>query len=170
MSVKKWFHYQEDHPNTTFIAVVQAKSIHEAIICYQAYKDLGYKKIAFSYGASYYNEISSHPNKALGKALGRIEVINKLYESYIIENNDRIHLLGCSVPQEFGWYKDLSYIESIDTSNPVMAGIQGLKYNYNGLNEKPTTNLNECFEMKLDKINLSTIEYNIKQFKKINNL
>jgi len=35
------------------VAVVQATTIHEAATCYQTYKDLGYKKIAFSYGASY---------------------------------------------------------------------------------------------------------------------
>ena len=35
--------------NTTKVAVVQATTIHEASTCYQTYKDLGYKKIAFSY-------------------------------------------------------------------------------------------------------------------------
>ena len=33
-----------------------------------------------------------------------------------IKQDDRIHLLGCAVPQEFGWYKDINCIESIDTS------------------------------------------------------
>ena len=36
----------------TKVAVVQAKTIFEAGECYKAYKQLGYKKIAFSYGAS----------------------------------------------------------------------------------------------------------------------
>lgn len=170
VSAKKWISYQDDYPDTMFIAVVQAQSIDEAVICYQSYKDLGYKKIAFSYGASYYNEISSHPNKFLGKALGRIEVINNLYKKHIIEDNDKIHLLGCSVPQEFGFYKNLPYIESIDTSNPVMAGIEGLRYNSNGLYIKPIVNMNECFEIPLNKIDLELVNYNIKQFKQINNL
>ena len=56
--------------NTTKVAVVQAKTIHEAATCYQTYKDLGYQKIAFSYGASYYNDVVPHPNHDLGKALG----------------------------------------------------------------------------------------------------
>jgi hypothetical protein len=55
--------------NTTKVAVVQAKNLHEANLCVQAYKDLGYKKIAFSYGASYYNDVCPHINKDLGKAL-----------------------------------------------------------------------------------------------------
>ena len=41
----------------TKVAVVQAASYYEAVECYQTYKDLGYKKIAFSYGASYYNDV-----------------------------------------------------------------------------------------------------------------
>jgi hypothetical protein len=170
VSAKRWIQYQDSYPDTTFIAVVQAKSLYEAIICYQIYKDLGYKKIAFSYGASYYNDMHPHENKAIGKALGRIDAINKIHGIGVIHNNDRIHLLGCSVPQEFGYHKDSSYIESIDTSNPVMAAIQGLKYDTLGLEVKPTVNMNECFEMPLSEINMELLNYNVKQFKQINNL
>ena len=54
--------------------------------------NLGYKKIAFSYGASYYNDICPHPNKNLGKALGRIQVISQLFKDKIINKSDSIHL------------------------------------------------------------------------------
>ena len=64
--------------NTTKVAVVQAKSIYEAGLCVQAYRDLGYKKIAFSYGAEYYHEMCPHPNKDLGKAIGRYMVISQV--------------------------------------------------------------------------------------------
>lgn len=168
VSAKKWSSIKSGYSDTTFIAVVQAKSIAEAAECYQAYKDFGYDKIAFSYGASYYNEVSLHPNKALGKALGRIQVISTLRNWNIISDSDRIHLLGCSVPQEFGWYKDLPYIESLDTSNPVMAGIENLEYSKSGLYIKPTVNMNTVFENKTTNVDL--IKYNIKMFKQINNL
>jgi len=170
VSAKEWIQIQNGFPHIEFIAVVQANSIAEAAECYQTYKDLGYKKIAFSYGASYYNEICPHPNKALGKAIGRIQVLSKLQDMTIIHPNDQVHLLGCSVPQEFGWYKDFSYIKSIDTSNPVMAGIQGLRYNANGLYVKPAVNMNECFEISTDEIDIELVNFNIKQFKQINNL
>jgi hypothetical protein len=62
------------------------------------------------------------------------------------------------------------YIESIDTSNPVMAGIQGLRYNPYGLHVKPTVNMNECFEMPLSEIDIELVNYNVEQFKQINNL
>ena len=68
----------------TKVAVVQAQTIHEAATCYQTYRDLGYEKIAFSYGASYYNDVVPHPNRDLGKALGRLSVISALYKTKVI--------------------------------------------------------------------------------------
>jgi len=170
VSARRWIKYQEKYPNTTFIAVVQGKSIYEIIECYQIYKDLGYKKIAFSYGASYYNKLCPHPNKNLGKALGRIHVISTMFEDKTILSTDRIHLLGCSVPQEFGWYKDFPFIESIDTSNPVMAALDNVSYNGIGLYNKPKSCMNDNLYIKLENINIDVLDHNIQQFRAINNL
>jgi hypothetical protein len=156
--------------NTTKVAVVQAKSIIEATECTQIYIDLGYKKIAFSYGASYYNNVCLHPNKDLGKALGRIVVISALYRSKVLTSTDRVHLLGCSVPQEFSWYKGIDCIESIDTSNPVMAGIEGRLYSLTGLDSKPIVNMNEAQGETFNKDTIDLIYTNIKMFKIINGL
>ena len=156
--------------NTTKVAVVQATTIHEASTCYQTYKDLGYKKIAFSYGASYYNDVVPHPNKDLGKALGRLSVISALYKTKVIHQDDRIHLLGCSVPQEFGWYKGYDCIESIDTSNPVMAALEGTRYNLSGLDKKPKANMNDYFYMLGDQVNWELVTDNLTKFRYINDL
>ena len=156
--------------NTTKVAVVQATTIHEASTCYQTYKDLGYKKIAFSYGASYYNDVVPHPNKDLGKALGRLSVISALYKTKVIHQDDRIHLLGCSVPQEFGWYKGYDCIESIDTSNPVMAALEGTRYNLSGLDKKPKANMNDYFYMLGEQVNWDLLTNNLNRFRTINDL
>jgi len=152
------------------VAVVQATTIHEAATCYQTYKDLGYKKIAFSYGASYYNDVVPHANKNLGKALGRMSVISALYKTRVIEDNDRVHLLGCQVPQEFGWYRGFKFIESIDTSNPVMAALEGIRYTNAGLTEKPKANMNDYFFMLSDQVNYELLSHNILKFREINDL
>ena len=154
----------------TKVAVVQATAIHEAATCYQTYRDLGYEKIAFSYGASYYNDVVPHPNKALGKALGRLSVISALYKTNVIHDNDRVHLLGCAVPQEFGWYKGFNFIESIDTSNPVMAALEGIRYNNAGLDFKPKANMNDYFYMLLDQVDYSLLVHNLSKFREINDL
>jgi hypothetical protein len=156
--------------NTTKVAVVQATTIHEASTCYQTYKDLGYQKIAFSYGASYYNDIVPHPNTDIGKALGRLSVISALYKTKVISQNDRIHLLGCAVPQEFGWYKGYDCIESIDTSNPVMAALEGTRYNLSGLDKKPKANINDYFYMLDEQVNWDLLTDNLNRFRTINDL
>tara|TARA_R110002074_G_scaffold25297_1_gene75058 strand:- start:129 stop:920 length:792 start_codon:yes stop_codon:yes gene_type:complete len=152
------------------VAVVQAKSIHEASLCAKAYKDLGYGKICFSYGASYYNDVCPHPNKDLGKALGRLYVITALMKMGDIKQDDRIHLLGCAVPQEFGWYKNINCIESIDTSNPVMATLEDTQYKSSGLYSKPKANMNDFFYMLNDQVDFDLLTYNLKMFREINNL
>jgi len=150
------------------VAVVQAKNIDEATHCYQTYKNRGYKKIAFSYGAEYYNNIVKHYNRDLGKAMGRIQVIFRLLNENVISPNDRVHLLGCSVPQEFKWYDKLSCIESIDTSNPIMATIDGIRYEDGGLQHKPKSNIQDNFyEFDIDTF---LLDFNLKKFRKINNL
>ena len=152
------------------VAVVQAQTIHEAATCYQTYKDLGYQKIAFSYGASYYNDVVPHPNKDLGKALGRLSVISALYKTKVISQNDRIHLLGCAVPQEFGWYKGYECIESIDTSNPVMAALERERYNLWGLDKKPKANMNDYYYMLEEEVNWELLTDNLTKFRYINDL
>jgi len=149
----------------TKVAVVQAQNFLDAMLCYQTYRDLGYKKIAFSYGAEYYLDHSNHPNKNLAKALGRIEVIGRMYSMGLIQPNDRVHLLGCQVPQEFSWYKDAGFIETIDTSNPIMATLDGIQYGRNGLLDKPKSNMNDNFYTT--ELDYNLLDWNLRMFRKL---
>jgi hypothetical protein len=152
------------------VAVVQAKSMHEALLCTIAYKDFGYEKIAYSYGASYYNDICPHPNQDLGKAIGRFIAISSLYEQGILSKFDRVHLLGTASPIEFGMYKNIECIESIDTSNPIMAAIGEMPYTRMGLYKKPSANMNKYQDASIDFINEDLVEYNVEMFREINGL
>ena len=60
------------------IAVVQGKSYIDFATGYQRYKWLGYQKIAFSYGASWFQETFQHPNPYVAKMMGRLKTINNL--------------------------------------------------------------------------------------------
>ncbi len=130
-----------------------------------AKEDLGYKKIAFSYGAEYYLNHSSHPNENIAKALGRIEVVSRMYTMGLINENDRVHLLGCQVPQEFSLYKDMLFIETIDTSNPIMATLDGIQYGRNGLTEKPKANMNDHFYTT--DLDYNLLDWNLRMFRKL---
>ena len=156
--------------NTTKVVVVQAKSSNEAWLCYDDYLHLGYEKIAFSYGAAWYNEVCPHPNQDLGKAIGRFTFIQNLNDNDQIPTNLRIHLLGTSSPIEFGMYRNIPQIESIDTSNPIMAAIGEIPYHNLGLTSKPKANMNDFQEVGIESININLVEYNVEQFRKINNI
>ena len=89
----------------------------------------------------------------------------------LIGKTDRIHLLGCSIPQEFLYYKDIKQIVSIDTSNPVMAAFDGTTYHpNNGLFSKPKTKIDEVMNLSFDSDVLEKIEYNTTHFKLLNNI
>ena len=156
--------------NTTPVAVVQSRSFKDAEECYLALKNMGYKKIAFSYGADWYMDKfhGIHVDKA--KMMGRISAVKQMFHNGTIKKNDRVHLLGCSLPQEFGWYENCSYIESIDTSNPIMAALEGIRYDEFGLATKPKANMNDYFNIDIKNVNLKLVLYNVETFKKINEL
>ena len=169
VNARRWANIEVPE-GVTKCAVVQAKSAHEAMLCTQIYKDLGYKKIAYSYGASYYNEVCPHPNKDFGKAIGRFIVLSSLYEQRILTKFDRVHLLGTASPIEFGMYKNIECIESIDTSNPIMAAIDGASYDGMGLHYKPFSNMNLFQDMDIKDLNKDLVNYNVEMFKQINGL
>jgi len=155
---------------TTKVAVVQATNIEEAAECYLKYKSLGYKKISFSYGAGYYKDHFTHTSPAISTAMGRVNVIGKLYNSDVIQSSDRVHLLGCAAPQEFLFHQNYPFIESIDTSNPIMAAMEDKMYKEYGLDEKPITKIDHVMNRASEDINWYALHYNINKFRKINNL
>ena len=89
---------------------------------------------------------------------------SRLEIQFQISNFDNIHLLGCNLPQEFGWYSNYPFIKSIDTSNPVMAALDGVSYWDFGLLGKPYSNMN----MEFDRIDEKLILENANKFREIN--
>jgi len=89
-----------------------------------------------------------------------------MYKSNIINKSDRVHLLGCALPQEFRYYGDFPFIESIDTSNPIIHGLEGIKYSSNGLYTKSSTKIDKVSIISLTPKILYNIHHNITQFKK----
>jgi hypothetical protein len=166
VTAKEWIN-REYPEETTPVAVVQANTKSEAFECYHILKMQGYKKIAFSYGADwYYKEgLKNTPdssNKFITKAHGRYNTIKEFYENKLINKTDRVHLLGCNVPQEFSWYKDMPFIETIDTSNPVIHGLAGVKYEDFGLEEKL---LYKVDKFEGNEENWDTVLYNVRKFR-----
>jgi hypothetical protein len=165
---KYWKQFK--YPKKTKItAVIQGKDKNDAYLCANLLANLGYEKLCVSYGASWYNDFFPHSNVDMGKALGRVRFVQGLLKIDNLENI-KFHLLGCSIPQEFGWYDNNPRIESIDTSNPIMAALEKTLYKENGLTKKPKANMNDHFDIKFMNLDYSIVLYNAKMFRTINNL
>jgi len=161
----KQFRYPK---KTKLTAVIQGEDKNQAYLCANLLQGLGYEKLCVSYGATWYNDFFPHSNKDMGKALGRVRFVQGLLKldqlKYI-----NFHLLGCSIPQEFGWYDNNPRIESIDTSNPVMAALEGIWYNDNGLTLKPKANMNDFYDIEFKKVDYLSVIHNTTVFREINN-
>jgi len=165
VNAKRWMSINLPE-GTTKVAVIQAENYHEAVECYSILSNHHeYKKIAFSYGADWYAEEFPHPNPLVGKMMGRIMTISKMHKNKLIRNSDRVHLLGCALPQEFSYYKEFKFIESIDTSNPIIHGLKGIKYKHYGLLSKDTTKIDRLEEIELTPDVLHNINHNLIKFK-----
>ena len=102
--------------------------------------------------------------------MGRLKTITNLVKYGIISNYDRVHLLGCNLPQAYLYYKDFPFIESIDTSNPIIHGLEGIRYSEGGLLHKSSQKIDKDFLQNITFKQKEGILYNVEMFKKINNI
>lgn len=149
------------------IGVIQGKNYNEIKECYQFMSDNA-DMIAISFDYSYYLELKpDERNKFYSWMFGRQTLIDNLIKDGIWNFNKPHHLLGCGLPQEFKYYKNNKSIVSCDTSNPIVMGMLGYRYDeINGLDFKESIKLVDLFEATLDETQLSNIYHNIKLFKK----
>lgn len=153
------------------IGVVQGKTYAELYDCYQFMSENA-DKIAISFDYSYYLTTARGSNKYQQYCNGRYKFINDLMEDGIINYSKPHHLLGCSVPAEFGFYgsypNTYKFIESLDTSNPVICGMHNIKYDSYGVKDKLNVKMIDVFNIKkIKEPGLKLIKHNVDQFKKI---
>jgi hypothetical protein len=150
------------------IGVVQGKTYDEIVDCYNYMNnDAHVDMIAISFDYSYYTESAPHPNKYVSWMLGRVKLLGDLLKDGVINKYKKHHLLGCGLPQEFAFYKhsDYDWIYSLDTSNPVVHGLKGIKYSSDGLWSKESQKLHELIDYPLEKIDTNLVLSNIHKFR-----
>jgi|ERR1035437_3222178 hypothetical protein len=147
------------------IGVVQGATFEDMVVCYREL-DKFVDKIAISFGYSYFN-LTPHPNKHVKMMLGRINLLGKLLENKVINVNKPHHLLGNSLPIEGKFYNQYNWIESVDSSSPIVHAIKKIKYEPNfGLYSKEPQKLNELINFPLEEIDLDLLNHNVREFKK----
>jgi hypothetical protein len=166
-NAKSWMiNYKAGMPEgVEFMAVCQGKDMGELIITYQMLVDLGYKHIAFNHSSiAYEKEYNDGMPKLKKQMYGRMELVRRLVESGVIRKTIHHHLLGCSLPQEFMAYDSWKFIKTVDTSNPILVGAEGVRYTDSGINFKPENKLEHYFEMNLED-RIEDITFNVNKFK-----
>ena len=157
------------------IGVVQGLTYQQLVDCYRYMSDYA-DYIAISFDYSWYQTVgySKNPGKGIRRANlermcnGREFLIRKLISDGHWNHNKPHHLLGCSLAKEFKNYKDIKSIRSLDTSNPIVAGIKGRRYYKNiGLLGKPTIMLADLIDHEVTADQVTDIVHNVKEFKNL---
>ncbi len=158
------------------IGVVQGNTYEDLIRCHQYMnEEANVDKIALSFDYSLYENIYDdyfgsfvHVNKFYKWMVGRSLIIDNMINDGIINYNKPYHLLGCALPQEGLFYKTYGYrfIDSIDTSSPIVHGLLGISYNKNGLDEKKTIKLVNLINSIPTEEEMNIIKHNIDLFRK----
>lgn len=148
------------------IGVVQGGTLQEAVECYKFWEK-NCDKIAISFDYSFYKELCPHPIEEYSFMYGRKFFIDYLIENGIVNERKPHHLLGICLPQEISFYKEkkYSFIKSIDTSNPIVHGFYGIKYENYGLPKKERMPLYKLIDAHISVSKFTLIEENIKKFK-----
>tara|TARA_R110002124_G_scaffold285360_1_gene463830 strand:+ start:399 stop:1214 length:816 start_codon:yes stop_codon:yes gene_type:complete len=172
---KFFLNFKVDLEDRTSIGVVQGNTYQELVECYKFMADNA-DYIAISFDYSWYNKIaySKRPGR-LGHldrwCAGRPHLIQRLVDDGIWDNTKPHHLLGASLAREFKTYIPVASelnIRSLDTSNPVVAGLLGHRYMANqGLNHKPSQMLADMIATQPDLDQMDDIIFNTTEFKKI---
>ena len=148
------------------IGVAQGSTYDELVACYRymAY-DSRVDKVAMSFNHPFFQTMKPPlGNKYYRMMRGRQKVIADMLRDNIINKDKPHHLLGCGLPQEFEEYQNHKWIDSMDTSNPVIHGMKDITYGTHGLNTKQSVKLFTLInENVVDK--WEDIEYNIKMFR-----
>lgn len=170
-NLNKWLVDYKDLPGKK-IGVIQGKTLDELVECYEAVEP-NVDMVAISFDYSLYEfffpyfESLMTPTKWHSWMEGRSMVLEIMdLQMGVINKNKPHHLLGCSLPQEFVHYKNIDWIYSIDTSNPVVHGLKNIKYDPEiGLAMKESTKLFTLIESEVDLFQLESIIHNIRVFR-----
>jgi hypothetical protein len=99
-------------------------------------------------------------------AMGRVQTLSRLSEDGIINEAKPHHLLGCALPIEFLFYREgFDWIESLDTSNPVVHALRDITYEYGGLVSKQSVKLVDLLHTVPDDEQIAYMDWNIELFR-----
>ena len=174
-TIKSFDRFINDYPDLPgkAIAVAQGSTQEELIDCYNYLSQHSkVDKIGISFNHPFFQDVG-HENQYFNMMMGRQIMLYEMVQNGIINEKKPHHLLGCGLPQEFKDYRDLKYkwIDSVDSSNPIIHGLKNIRYEDFGLTNKKSEKLFTLMNIQVDKSSYtwSCVKYNMKWFRRFVN-
>lgn len=149
------------------IGVVQGRTYEDICRCYREVEPI-VDKVAISFDYDLYLDMVQDKDMNVWQrwCKGRQMLLKQLLEDGVINQLKPHHLLGIALPQELKEYGDYNWIDSVDTSNPIVHGLHNVIYVDGNLQHKISTKLVDLIYSKINSEQLTNILYNVKEFKK----
>ena len=175
-TIAKFFDFIEAYPELPGkrIGVAQGKDYDDMVKCYRAiepYCDM----VAISFDFSWFQDKECTSSPYTQAMVGRRQLLSALVSDGVINEEKPHHLLGCMLPQEVRFYTHpmlaltFGWIYSIDTSNPVVHGLKGIRYMGHGLDSKESQKLYTMINATVNDQQLWDVMYNIERFRRFCN-
>lgn len=150
------------------IGVVQGETLNDVIECYKYMADNA-DYIALSFDMKLFEYVGLGNTKLERQCCGRPWLILTLINKGIWAHSKPHHLLGNSLAIEMQYYRNILGIRSVDTSNPVMAGIKGMDYirGIGLIDSKPSGLLADLINIDVDQDARNAIIDNIQIYREI---
>lgn len=164
-SLKEFINKYKNLPGKS-IGVIQGTTYEDICRCYKEIEPL-VDKVAISFDSAVYNTLIQEEELNIWQrwCRGRQELLKRLLKDNIINVSKPHHLLGIALPQEIKEYKNYHWIDSIDTSNPVVHGLHEIQYENGELQHKISTKLVDLLYSEVNNTQLLYILDNVNQFK-----
>jgi hypothetical protein len=170
-TLERTFGFLGDYPHVANygMAVAQGSNPAELIDCYAEFRD--YRNVhgdpITMIGIPFvFSWVEKDPAK---QAAERINLLELMDRRRIIDRNRRHHLLGTWQANEFSHYRNYGWVWSLDTSNPIMAAIDGADYTNIGIFHKPKATFDSVYGLLERDINMERLYSNVEKFRRIVN-
>lgn len=168
-TIARFENWKENYRSKAYglaIGVVQGSTFSDLVRCYE-YMANNADKVAIPFLATAYQNMFPGVKNPLEKAtLGRNYLIKHLMANGIWRFDVPVHILGATLPGEFSDPLYSKYIESMDSSCPVVNGLIGKSISID-TSEKPSVRLNDLIEEPVSKTQKELVLHNVEVFRNI---